>query len=406
MEKPERRQPAVHGSELTEHIRALLRADIQNHERGVPDSLMQGMSPAERPLMRRDLLLPLRGVRLRQLSMFTRELSILIRAGMPVLRALHSIGSRTNDQKLQSILYRIGTMIENGQTFWGAMAAFPRTFNPLYVATVRSGELSGRLAESLLHLADHTEREFLLRRKAASAAVYPAIVLLLAVTICVVLATFIAPVFAELLEGFDAELPILTRAVMGFVSWLPAHWYWLIVVPVLIHVAYRGLTRLFPVRLVRDRVKLSFPVTGTLCRRMLAAKFARTFAILFESGINILEALAIAQEAVNNEAASLDIGKVQKAVEEGRSLEEALKQTSVFPPLLIDMMTVGEQAGTLPEVLPQIASLYEEEVNIAMNNLATVIEPLLILATGILVAGVFYAFFVPYLRLISAISGL
>ncbi len=400
-------EPAPPGpADLTDHIRARLRADIRQREVGETASMMEGLSLSDQPLRTRDLLAPVRGVGARRLGALTRELAILVRTGMPIMRALQTIGTRMRHQKTRHIIYEVGVQIENGKPFWGALATFPRTFSPLYVASVRSGEISGQLPATLLRLADHCEREALLRRKLLAAAVYPCIVLGLAMGICVLLSTFIAPVFAELLGDFQAELPLWTRIVMAIVAWVRTYWYLVLLIPIAVVVLYKVVSCLFPVRLVRDRLKLALPMLGRLNQRVLAARFARTFSILFDGGINIIESLAIARQAISNEAAKLDIDKLQTAVEGGMSIEDALKKTSVFPPLLVDMIVVGEQSGTLPEVLPQVAHLYEEEVNISLGNVSTIIEPFLILATGLLVAGVFYAFFVPYLKLISAIGGL
>ncbi|MBT3379326.1 MAG: type II secretion system F family protein [Lentisphaerae bacterium] len=390
---------------LNEHIRAILRGEIREHGPAETASVMEGISPEAEPFVKRDLLLRVRALSTKHLSVFTRELAILTRAGMPILQGLQTIGSRTRNQKLRDVIYRIGVMIENGDALWSSLAAFPRTFSPLYVSTVRSGELSGHLDKMLFRLADHYERESLLRSKVIAAATYPVIVLVFALAICILLASMVVPVFADLLRDFESELPFLTQVVMAFVRWLPGNWFMLILMPLAAFLVYRLLGRMFPFRLVRDRAKLSLPIIGKLNQRILASRFARTFAILYESGVHIIDALTIAKEAVDNEVANVDISRMQEAVEDGQSLEDALQNTSVFPPLFVDMVVVGEQTGALPDVLPQVAALYEEEVNIAMDNLGAIIEPALILVTGGFVATVFYAFFIPYLRLLSVIAG-
>ncbi len=397
---------AGEGTELGSRIRDLLQQGIKDRQRLPSESVMEEVSTAHKPLLTRDIFWRLRAVSRREVSLFTRELALLLSAGVPLLQGLQSIGRRAHKEKLRDMIYRLGTMIENGAPFWKSLARFPNFFNPLYVSTVRAGEVSGNLDGVLRKLADYTEADYMLRRKIRNALIYPVVVASVAVLIAVLLTTYIMPIFIQLFDEFGIKLPLLTRVVITSVRALPHIWYLFILVPAGLFVLYKLFTKTMPGRLLSDRLKLRLPIIGRITTKVVAARFARTMAILYHSGVPIVEAMTVLQDTVGNEVAALMIRNIRSGIEKGNSLETSFEGVSVFPPLLVDMLIIGEQSGRLDEVLPQIASIFEEELDITMSGIGAILEPLLILGMGVAVAIVFSAFFVPYISLLGAAAQL
>ncbi len=389
---------------LSEHVREVIEREIRQHggRRFEAESSLADLDVRRTSILERDLLWRVRPVTLRQVSSFTRELSILLAAGVPLLAALRNLGGRVRHQKFRQVVYRVGLMVENGHPFWEALSQFPGVFSRLYVNTVKSGEISGRLDVVLAKVAGHLEKEGMLLRKLWSAMIYPTVVVVVAIAIILFLTTYTMPVFIDLFRDFNADMPLITQWVMTFAEWLPQYWYLAVISPLILVVLYQALNSTYPGRLLFDRAKISLPVVGGIVKKVTAARFARTFAILDDSGVPILECLQIIRQTVGNEIVALDVDKLRESIEGGQSLERAVNRTRAFPPLLLDMLVVGEQSGRLNSILPQIADVYEEEVDIVMASIGSIIEPALILTMGIFVAVVFSAFFLPYLNLLNS----
>lgn len=388
---------------ITDHIRSVLRDEIGEQEVTGRRPFTSELKEQKGSVWSNDILWPLRHVNRREIGAFCREMSILLRAGVPILEGLRNVSRRTANTKLHHVLLRMGVMIENGHAFWEALERFPSVFPPLFVSSVRAGEVSGSIDAVLGRLAAYYEREYELRRRVGAALVYPGIIIVLAIAVCVVLSIFIMPVFVRLVEDFDADMPVLTEGIVNAVKLFPHVWGYVVAIPVILYIFYRFvLKKTLPGRLLIDRTKLAMPVIGSVSRKIMAARFARTFSILYHSGVPIIDALDIAHKAVGNEVAGLQMQDMRKSIERGESLEDSLKGQRAFPPLMVDMMIVGERSGRLGDVLPQIADIYEEDVSVTMSTIGPIIEPLLILAMGVIVAVVFAAFFLPYIRVLSA----
>ncbi|HIE44375.1 MAG TPA: hypothetical protein EYP78_06250, partial [Candidatus Omnitrophica bacterium] len=228
----------------------------------------------------------------------------------------------------------------------------------------------------------------------------------LAVVVIVILSTFLVPVFADLFTEFDAELPFLTRMLIASRKFSPHFWLMVVFIIAVLFGVYKLFTRTIGGKLLRDRLKLKLPIIGPIHLRIVSSRFARTFATLINSGVPILDSLSIARDAAGNEVVALDLDLIRNGVEKGQTLETSLRESTSFPPLLMDMVTVGEQAGNLGEVLTYTANIYDEEVNSILSNLITIIEPFLVLGMGILVALVLYSFFIPYIDLLTAVGQL
>ncbi len=403
-EESNRNMPERESEGFGPHVREIIREQIRQRARIDTPSQMDGVQRKDIPLSKRNLLWRFQRVDLREISGFTRELAILLRVGTPILQALRNIGERTTNTRLRECIYRTGVMVENGHPFWEALNQFSHLFSPLYVSTVRTGEYSGNLDEVLERLADYTEQMSHTSRRLLGILAYPALVVVVAIIICTVLSTIVVPVFRDMFETLEGEVPPLTKAITQAVAWLSVNWYWVIIGVIGVGVVYKLARLLFPVRLLADRLKLWLPVVGPLLRKIIAARFARSFAMLYRSGVPVVEALSISRGTVNNEVAALHIDQMRESVETGYSLEKGMRGGRIFPSMLADMVAVGEQSGDLNEVLRQVADVYEEEANISLNSLGTLVEPVLILIIGALVLTVFAGFFLPYIELLRAAS--
>lgn len=267
------------------------------------------------------------------------------------------------------------------------------------MSTVKASEVSGQLGPVLSRLAEFGEREYMLRRRVQGGLLYPALVVVIAIIVSMAIS-----VFMRLFEELGVELPFLTRALIAVGTFLLQFWYVLVLIAAFLIIAPNFLRKTIGGRFLLDRLKLKLPLIGGIILTRVASRFARTFATLFSSGVPMLESLSISRETVGNEVVAMHLESIRKGVERGESLESSLQKSTVFPPLLADMIVVGEQSGTLDTVLGQIADIYDEEVNVSLSNLTTVIEPLLILGMGVLVALIFFSFFTPYINLIAALG--
>jgi type IV pilus assembly protein PilC len=389
---------------FTDEIRETLRRDLREREMG--PAVTEEEVGRRLPLFRIDILWRLRSINLRQMIDVTRELSILLDAGMPLLRGLRTLVKRTGNEKFRRILHRVSLKVENGSAFWEALASFPHVFSTAYISTVRTGEMSGKLESSLEVLAKFYETEYSLRGKLRRALFYPVIVLGMAFIVIIILSTTVMPVFVDLFEEVEADLPLLTRSLIGTADFIHHFWYLPVIVVVLLGVGFWLLRQTVGGKLLIDRLRLKVPVFGPLYLRMLISRFTRTFAILLESGVPILETLNVCAEACENGIVARKLNEIREGVERGESLETCLEDPGVFPPLLVDMLVVGEEAGALESVLNKVAEVYEEETSNIASTLATAMEPILVVIMGALVAFVFSSLFVPYIDLISRMGGM
>lgn len=389
---------------FTNEIRETLQRDIREREMGPP--VTEEEMGRKLSLFRIDILWRLRSINLRQMINVTRELSILLAAGMPLLRGLRTLVKRTGNEKLRRILHRVSLKVENGSAFWEALASFPHVFSTAYISTVRTGEMSGKLESALEVLANFYETEYSLRGKLRRALFYPVVVLGMAFIVIIILSTTVMPVFVDLFEEVGADLPLLTRSLMGTADFIHHFWYLPVIVVILLGVGFWLLRQTVGGKLLVDRLRLKTPVFGPLYLRMLISRFTRTFAILLESGVPILETLNVCAEACENGIVARKLDEIRAGVERGESLETCLEDPGVFPPLLVDMLVVGEEAGALESVLNKVAEVYEEETSNIASTLATAMEPILVIMMGALVAFVFSSLFVPYIDLISRMGGM
>lgn len=345
-------------------------------------------------------------VKLADLSIFCRQFSTMIDAGVSLVRALDVLGEQTQNPKLKRMIVDIQSEVESGQTLSKSMAKYPKTFSNLFVGLIRAGEVGGVLEEALQRLSHFLEKDMELRRKVKSALTYPTIVVVVAVGIVLGLCTFIVPKFVDLFKELGVkELPAMTQVLVDFSDFLKDRWWMglLIILGVYIAIKFFGTTRVG--RRVIDRIKLKLPVFGKLSHKIALARFSRTLSTLLVSGVPILQALETVAGTIGNVIISDAVMMARARIREGDRINDPLEKSRMFPPMVVHMISIGEESGALDQMLTKIAEFYEQEVDATLNSLTAAIEPVLIVFLGVCVGFIVIAMFAPLVQVIQNLSG-
>lgn len=343
----------------------------------------------------------------RELVMFIRQFASLMAAGIPLLRTLKVLAEQQKPGLLKRTVLDIQAAIEAGSTLSEAMAKHPKIFNRLFVSMVKAGEAAGVLDTVFLRMADYFEKSSRLKARIRSALVYPIIVILAAIGVMLFLMMFIIPRFAEMFADMDMKLPAPTLFLIGFSNALMSWVFWLIVASVFIALilAYRAVAATPAGRYQIDALKLKVPVFGQIVQKVSIARFSRMLGTLISSGVAILRSLVIVKETIGNEVFARAINQVSESIREGESIADPLRQSQVFSPVVTNMIAVGEETGKLDEILFRIADTYDEEVDVMITTLTTLLEPFLIVTLAFIVGGIVISLFLPLISLISSLSG-
>jgi type IV pilus assembly protein PilC len=342
----------------------------------------------------------------KDMAVFTRQLSVMIDSGLPLVQCVQLLADQQENSAFKKVLTGVRAGLEGGSTLSAAMGQFPRVFDALFVNMVQAGETGGILDAILQRLSSYIEKNLKLKRQVKSAMIYPAAVMTIAGGVIVLLLWKVVPVFAGLFAGLGAELPLPTRVVIGLSRFVGSIWGLVIVVfIVLVAFAASAWYRTPPGRLAIDRVLLRLPLVGILLRKIAVARFTRTLGTLLVSGVAILEALDITARTSGNAVLERAILRVRRGVEGGRSLVDPLEETKVFPTMVTQMIAVGEQTGAMDAMLAKIADFYEEEVDAAVKNLLSAMEPVMIVFLGVVVGGIVISMYLPLFSLIAKLSG-
>lgn len=336
---------------------------------------------------------------------FTRQLATLIKAGLPLAQALHSTTDQVSNKKLKEIIFRLTKSVEGGQPLSKSLEEYPENFNKIYVSMVEAGEASGKLDESLERLAVQLEKDAEIAGKVKGALIYPAIVMVVIVLVLGFMITSVVPQIATLYKSFNKPLPFITVIMIAIADALTKWWF--ITFPIIalaIYGAFRGF-KTPQGRLFMDRAKITMPPLNQLYLKMYMARFARTLGSLVASGIPILQALALVSESVNNELIKGETLILAEEVKSGQSLAEALQKTEYFLPLVGQMIKVGEDSGTMGDMLDRLATFYENEVDQTVKNISTLIEPILIVFLGLMVVVMIMGVLFPVYNLVGGDLG-
>jgi len=346
-----------------------------------------------------------KSVSAKNLAVFTRQFSVMIDAGLPLVQCLEILGSQEEDKNFSQVILATRTDVESGASLADAMKKHPKAFDALFTNMVAAGEAGGILDTILKRLATYIEKNVKLKSQVKSAMVYPVAVIVIAAVVVGVILWKVIPTFANLFAGLGAQLPMPTRVVIalsnGLVRFMP---FILVGIGGFIfgmrafYASTRG-------RVVIDGLLLKVPVLGSLLRKIAVARFCRTLSTLLASGVSILEALDITARTAGNAIVEDAILTTRKSIERGETIAQPLKETQVFPPMVVQMIGVGEATGALDTMLSKIADFYEEEVDVAVAGLLTLLEPIMIAFLGGVVGGIVIAMYLPIFDLISKLTG-
>ena len=327
--------------------------------------------------------------------LFTRQIYTLLKAGVPIMRALAGLQESSQNTAMKAMIGQVRESLDSGRELSVSMARHPRVFTSFYLAMVRVGEMTGRLEEIFLRLFDHMEFERFMRDQVKSALRYPTFVVIAMAVALFVVNIWVIPTFAKVFQGFGAELPLLTRVLIGFSEFMVAWWYVMIGGLVAALVLFRAWINTEPGRYLWDRIKLRLPVVGKIVRKATLARFARSFALAMRSGVPVIQALSTVAQTVDNAYIADKVEVMRNSVERGESVLRAAIGAGAFTPVVLQMIAVGEESGALDEMMEEIAGMYQSEVEYELKTLSQQIEPILIVLLGILVLVLALGIFLP-----------
>jgi type IV pilus assembly protein PilC len=343
-------------------------------------------------------------VTIKELALFSRQFAIMLDAGLPLVQCLEILGNQSPNKAFKEILLQVLNDVESGSTLSEAMRKHPTAFDDLYTNMISAGEAGGILDTILKRLTIFAEKIVKLRRAIMSASMYPAIVLSVAAAVIMIILYFAIPVFKSLFEGLDAPLPFVTRFVIALSNMLKTYILFIIGGVGIVIFGVKSYYKTEKGRMVIDGLLLHLPILGDAFRKIAVARFSRTLATLLSSGVSIIEALEITARTAGNSVVQNGVLSTRKAIEEGKTLSEPLKATGIFPSMVCQMVSVGEQTGELDTMLSKIADYYEEEVDATVANLMTIMEPVLMVFLGVVIGGIVISMYLPIFSLISKLS--
>jgi type IV pilus assembly protein PilC len=347
----------------------------------------------------------LQRVKLRDLAVLTRQLATMITSGVTILRALYVLEGQTEAKLLHETLTKVRKDVEAGLALSDAIERHPKVFSPLYVAMIRSGETGGMLEDSLQRISDQLEKEDALRRQVRAAMVYPAVVISFALIVMLALVAFIVPVFAKVFKETGGQLPSLTKFTVGMSDLLTHRWYLLILIVAGIVFGFVKWKKSSWGRPQWDTFKLRVPMKiGDTVQKIALARWSRTFSALVSSGVPILQAIDIVGKTAGNAVVERSMAQVTESVKRGGTIAAPLKNASVFPAMVVDMISVGEETGALDTMLTKVADFYEEEVAAAVKAITSILEPVMIIGVGAIVGFVVISMYLPLFKVYDQIK--
>jgi type IV pilus assembly protein PilC len=347
--------------------------------------------------------LPVR-VKQKRIAIFTRQFSVMLDAGLPLVQCLEILGEQEENKKFQEIINHVRSDVESGSSLHEAMRKHPPAFDNLYVNMVAAGEAGGILDVILQRLSTYLEKAVKLKAQVKSAMVYPSTIIAIAIVVVWIILWKVIPVFAQLFAGLGGDLPFLTKMVVAASKFVGRFSIPIIILLIVAFFAGRAYYKTHGGRRVIDGLVLRIPVLGILLRKIAVARFCRTLSTLTSSGVPILDGLEITAKTAGNAIIEDAIMAVRRSVEEGRTISDPLRETKVFPPMVVQMINVGEQTGALDQMLSKIADFYEEEVDVAVAGLVKLLEPIMIVILGGIIGVIVTAMYLPLYTILGSIS--
>ncbi len=334
-------------------------------------------------------------VKVKDVAVFSRQFATMVNSGLSLIRALSVLEDQTENKTLAGVVAEVRGAVEQGTSLSAAMADHPKVFNDLYLSMIRAGEVGGVLDETLIRLADMMEASVALRSKVKSAMAYPTVVFGLVALIVTAMLMFVVPMFEGMYADLGGALPAPTQMLIAASAILTSYWYIVLGVMVGSVVALRRWIKTDAGRVAWDKFKLRIPIFGRLTHKAAISRFSRTFSVLSRTGVPILQAIDIVSATANNAVLAGALGDVKASVKAGESLTAPLERHPVFPPMVVQMMAVGEETGALDTMLAKVSDFYDSEVNAAVDALTSLIEPLLIIVMGVTVGGILVSLYLP-----------
>jgi len=345
------------------------------------------------------------GVKVKDITIFSRQFATMIGAGLSLTKCLSILGQQTESPALRVIITQIGKDVESGQSLSDAMSKHPKVFPPIFVNMVRSGETGGVLDEVLNRVADHFEREDMIKGRIKSAMTYPAAMGSLVLIILIAMLVFVVPTFQTMFASMGGTLPLPTQILVNISEGARGLPGLLTVVFIIVFVvAFRWWKRTEAGLYAWDSIKLRMPVFGKLIRKMALSRFTRTFGTLVSAGVPILSALDIVGSTSGNEVIHRAVRKVRSAIKEGETIAKPLSENPIFPAMVVQMISVGEETGALDAMLGKVAEFYDEEVTSGVDGLTSLIEPLMMATLGVVVGGIVIALYMPMFEVVALVK--
>jgi type IV pilus assembly protein PilC len=357
-----------------------------------PKDLLQNISFLQPRVKEKDVIL------------FARQFSTMIDAGLPIIQCLDILYSQQDNVTFKKMLKQVKEAVEGGATLAEALKKFPKQFDDLFVNMIAAGEAGGILDAILRRLAGYMEKAARLKSKVKGAMTYPLVTLAIAVIVLAVILIFVIPVFEEMFADFGSELPVPTQVVVAMSDMVKSKILYIIGAFILFMIAFKKYYATEKGRDSVDALLLKLPVFGILLRKVAVTKFTRTMGTMLSSGVAILEALDIVAKTAGNRTVEKAIYKVRSGITEGRTMADPLKESGVFPPMVCQMIAVGESTGALDAMLEKIADFYDEEVDQAVENMTALIEPIMLVFLGVTIGGLVVAMYLPIFKMAGAIS--
>jgi len=344
------------------------------------------------------------GVSTKDILVFTRQFSVMIDAGLPLVQALDIIASQADNLSFRTVLFAVKTKVESGSTFADALADHPKVFDELFVQLVRAGEIGGILDTILQRLGAYIEKNEKLKRRVKGAMVYPSIVLTVAVGVTVVLLAFVTPTFEKMFKDFGGAMPAPTQILINLSHGLVDYWYLWVSIPIALAIAFVAFTRNPRGKELWHAFVLKAPLFGPLARKVAVARFTRTLGTMLSSGVPILDALEIVAKSAGNRIIEKGVMYVRARISEGKNISGPLAETKVFPPMVVQMIGVGEATGAMDTMLNKIADFYDDEVDVQVAALTSMIEPIMMVFLGGVVGGFLIAMYLPIFNIAGNIK--
>ena len=340
----------------------------------------------------------------KEMAIFTRQFSTMIDAGLPLVQCLNILAEQSDSKTLRSVTGQVARNVEAGSTLADALRRHPRTFDDLFTNLVEVGEAGGILDVVLQRLSAYIEKAAALKRKVKAAMVYPSAIIGVAIMVVIFMLTFVIPTFAQMFKDLGADLPLPTKLVLWLSTFVRTYILLIIAAMVGCVLALRSYYRTEGGRATIDALMLKLPIFGTLIRKVAVARFTRTLGTLVQSGVPILDGLRITARTAGNKVVEKAVLQCRAAVTEGKTLAEPLRVSGVFPPMVTQMISVGEQTGALDAMLSKIADFYDDEVDTAVSTLTSLLEPIMIVFLGVVVGGLVVAMYLPIFKLVTLVK--